>query len=109
MALVRANTSGGGGTPILDYDGYSDFIGSTATSSFTVSDDHDFVMVVSYGVTNTSGYIIYNGVTYNFKSNNTSDSSKQAGAILLPNVKDNTTFTFSGAYKFVGIYGLSYT
>ena len=96
----------GGGT--LDYDGYEAYIGTSSVTSFTISGDHDFVMVVTNGVTNTGGSITYNGKTYNFKSNQASDSNKMAGVVLLPNAKDNTTFTFSSTFANVGIYGLSY-
>ena len=108
MALIRANTSGGGGgdTPTLEYDGYSSYI-TSATTSKTISGDHDFVQVVIYNVNSTTLPPTYNGVSYSWKIDRSSGNG--AGSVLVPNVKDNTAIRFSGNVNFVGFHGLSYT
>jgi hypothetical protein len=107
--LVRMQTSSGGGTPKLEYDGYEAYIGTTGQSSFTIVGDHDFVEVVTSGVQATS-YATYNGVNYYWKRQiSSSESGSAAGSTLIPNVKDGTSITFPGAFAKVGFYGLSYT
>ena len=109
MALVRANTSGGGNSGTLSYDGYSDYIGATRTATFTITGDHDYIQIISQGISSVSSYVpTYNGVTYNWKKN----ASNGAGAVsvLIPNVKDGTSITFSdGGITYAGFHGLSYT
>ena len=93
----------GGGT--LDYDGYEAYIGSTAQQTFTFSGDHDFVLIVTSGVSKTV-YATYNDIKYYFKTQYSSGSG--SGAILIPNVKNNTSIVFQNPFALVGFYGLSY-
>jgi hypothetical protein len=109
MALMKMPTYTGGGASNLDYDGYSAYIGSTRVSSYTISGDHDFIQLIISGVTANTFVPTCNGVTYNWKGNY---SSGQLGAasVLIPNVKDGTSITFSNSgVTSCGIYGLSYT
>lgn len=109
MALVEMNFAEGG-THTLDYDGYSDYIGTTRTASFTITGNHDYIQIVSTGVQQNSFVPSHNGITYSWNLNRTDGASNAGASVLIPNVKNGDVITFSdGGITVTGFYGLSYS